>query len=186
MCDTDDVRLRPTMPDQPVFRLRFDVRAADRVFERRLRPIAIEARTLCVEQQAEQEEGDAESGHVLIKGVETPGSAGFSTTPTPRLIATRQTEGPALALSRGLDRDRAVDESGNQVSVFGRLGARPFTRAEMDRLFMRNGQLYAVSSEPPGKPLRFVRPERPVAGPEGGPVVQPLAPTTERLLPGRR
>jgi hypothetical protein len=122
----------------------------------------------------------------LIAPSETPGNAGFSPTPTPRLIATRHTEGPALVLSRGIDRDRAVDESGHQVSVFGRLGARPFTRPEMERLFVRNGQLYTVSAEPPGKPVRFVRPERPTGAVEGAPVVQPQAPTTERLLPGRR
>jgi hypothetical protein len=121
----------------------------------------------------------------LISPGETPGSAGFSPTPTPRLIATRQTEGPALALSRGLDRDRAVDESGNQMSVFGRLGARPFNRTEMERLFMRGDRVFAVSSEPPGKPGRFVRPERATSAP-GAPAVQPLAPTSERLLPGRR
>ena len=31
----------------------------------------------------------------------------------------------ALALSKGLDRDRAVDETGGQIAVFGRLGSRP-------------------------------------------------------------
>src|SRR5581483_1490668 len=45
---------------------------------------------------------------------------GFSPTPRPELIATYKTKGPAVALSKGLDRDRAVDESGNQVAVFGR------------------------------------------------------------------
>ncbi|MBM2841098.1 MAG: hypothetical protein HW412_1626, partial [Bacteroidetes bacterium] len=55
---------------------------------------------------------------------ETPGYLGFSPKPTPQLIATRRMGGTALAISKGLDRDRAVDESGNQVSVFGRLGSR--------------------------------------------------------------
>ena len=80
----------------------------------------------------------------------TPGNFGFSPRPSPRLIATYPTRGPALAISKGLDRDRAVDESGNQVAVFGRLGARPFTLAEMQRLYLRNGQLYTVTDEPPG------------------------------------
>ncbi len=39
-----------------------------------------------------------------------------------------------LVLSRGLDRDRAVDETGNQLAVFGRRGARPFNREELQRL----------------------------------------------------
>jgi len=38
-------------------------------------------------------------------------------------------------LSKGLDRDRAVDESGNQLAVFGRRGARPFRLDEMQKLF---------------------------------------------------
>ncbi|MGH9364837.1 MAG: LVIVD repeat-containing protein, partial [Thermoanaerobaculia bacterium] len=67
----------------------------------------------------------------------TPGNFGFSPRLSPRLIATYPTRGPALAISKGLDRDRAVDESGNQVAVFGRLGARPFTLAEMQRLYLR-------------------------------------------------
>ena len=64
----------------------------------------------------------------LISANDTPGAYGFSPRPTPQLIATYQTHGPAVALSRGLDRDRAVDETGNQIAVFGRRGARPFNR----------------------------------------------------------
>ncbi|HEV7238015.1 MAG TPA: hypothetical protein VGQ36_02165 [Thermoanaerobaculia bacterium] len=75
----------------------------------------------------------------------TPGYAGFSPRPAPRLIAKRHTHGPALAISKGLDRDRAADESGNQVSIFNRIGARPMTLDEMRRLYMRNGKLYTVS-----------------------------------------
>jgi hypothetical protein len=74
----------------------------------------------------------------------TPAYAGFSPRPSPRLIAQRHTHGPALAISKGLDRDRAVDESGHQVSVFNRIGARPMTLEEMQRLYLRNGQLYTV------------------------------------------
>ncbi|HET7710329.1 MAG TPA: hypothetical protein VFL80_00210, partial [Thermoanaerobaculia bacterium] len=83
----------------------------------------------------------------------TPGYAGFSPRPAPRLIATRHTHGPALQVSKGLDRDRAVDESGNQVSIFNRLGARPMTLPEMQRLYLRNGQLYSVSDVPETPPL---------------------------------
>jgi hypothetical protein len=123
----------------------------------------------------------------LISPGETPGNSGFSPLPTPRLIATYPTRGAALTLSKGMDRDRAVDESGNQVSVFGRLGSRPFTRAEMERLFLRDGKVFTVADRPPGKPSTWVPPPKPEgeAVPEG-PVVQPEAPRQERLLPGRR
>ena len=67
-----------------------------------------------------------------------PEYAGFSPRPRPELIATFNTKGDALAVSKGLDRDRAVDESGNQVSVFGRRGARPFTYNEVLRLLKTN------------------------------------------------
>jgi len=70
--------------------------------------------------------------------------SGFSPRPTPKLIATAHTRGPALAISKGLDRDRAVDESGNQLAVFGRRGARPLNRAEAQSLYLRGGQLYTV------------------------------------------
>ena len=74
--------------------------------------------------------------------------SGFSPRPTPKLIATAKTRGPALAISKGIDRDRAVDESGNQISVFGRRGARPLNLAESQALYLRNGQLYRVTDEP--------------------------------------
>ncbi len=61
---------------------------------------------------------------------------GFSPDPKPQLIATRRTDSPALALSKGLDRDRAVDETGGQIAVMGRIGARPFTRAEMQKMYL--------------------------------------------------
>jgi hypothetical protein len=73
---------------------------------------------------------------------------GFSPAPRPELIAWAKTPSPALALSKGLDRDRAVDETGGQIAVFGRLGSRPFTRPEMERLFRnRRGQLFKVSDD---------------------------------------
>jgi hypothetical protein len=73
---------------------------------------------------------------------------GFSPAPVPELIAWAKTPSPAIALSKGLDRDRAVDETGGQIAVFGRLGSRPFTRAEMERLFLtRSGVPWKVSDE---------------------------------------
>jgi hypothetical protein len=75
--------------------------------------------------------------------------SGFSPGPTPKLIATAHTRGPALALSKGIDRDRAVDESGNQIAVFGRRGARPLNRAEMRSLYIhsRSGEAYSVTDD---------------------------------------
>jgi LVIVD repeat len=79
-----------------------------------------------------------------------PNFAGFSPKPVPKLIATYHTKRPALAISRGIDRDRAVDETGNQLAVLGRRGARPFNRDELHRLYLRDGQLYTVTNTPPG------------------------------------
>ncbi len=57
---------------------------------------------------------------------------------------------PLRAISKGIDRDRAVDESGNQLAVFGRRGARPLNRAEALRLYIhsRTGEFYSVADEP--------------------------------------
>ncbi|MFC0102911.1 hypothetical protein [Sphingopyxis terrae] len=77
---------------------------------------------------------------------DNPGLYGFSPAPTPELIAWAKTPSPALALSKGLDRDRAVDETGGQMAVFGRVGSRPFTRPEMEKLFLNSkGLVYKVS-----------------------------------------
>ena len=73
---------------------------------------------------------------------------GFSPAPVPEMIAWARTPSPAIALSKGLDRDRAVDETGGQMAVFGRLGSRPFNRPEMERLFMtRSGVPWKVSDD---------------------------------------
>jgi len=89
----------------------------------------------------------------LVSSNETPGAMGFSPRPRPRLIATRKTHGPALAISKGLDRDRAVDESGNQVAVFGRRGGRPLNLEEMRRMYVRDGNVWTVTDQPPGAPI---------------------------------
>ncbi len=84
--------------------------------------------------------------------------AGFSPRPEPQLIATYKTTGDALAVSKALDRDRAVDESGNQIAVFGRRGARPFTFDEVQRMLRTNegkGEPFTVSDEPASDPRRF-------------------------------
>ena len=61
---------------------------------------------------------------------------GFSPEPKPVLIASYPTKSPALSLSRALERDRGVDETGGQVAVFGRVGSRPLNLEEMQRLFL--------------------------------------------------
>ncbi len=75
----------------------------------------------------------------LISPDTVPGAMGFSPRPNPRLIATYHTHGDALAVSRGLDRDRVVDETGGQTVVFGRRGARPFHLDELRRFYWRPG-----------------------------------------------
>ncbi len=97
-----------------------------------------------------------------------PNFYGFSPPPKPELIAWAHTPTPALALSKGLDRDRAVDETGHQIAVFGRLGSRPFTRPEMEKFFIDwTGKPYRVSNDP--GPGDFVGSRRPVTSlpPEG-------------------
>jgi hypothetical protein len=72
----------------------------------------------------------------LTSPASQPNLYGFSPEPRPTLIARFPTRTPALALSRPLERDRAVDETGGQIAVFGRRGSRPFTLAEMQRLYL--------------------------------------------------
>jgi hypothetical protein len=45
-----------------------------------------------------------------------------------------------------------VDESGNQLAVFGRRGSRPFNKEEFQKLYLRGGSLYTVSNTPPTPP----------------------------------
>ena len=61
---------------------------------------------------------------------------GFSPEPRPQLIATYPTRKPALSLSKGLDRDRGVDETGGQICRVrpARL-QRPLNLEEMQRLY---------------------------------------------------
>ena len=101
---------------------------------------------------------------VQLTGPETPGNDGYSPRPTPKLIATKPTKGEALAVARGVDRDRAVDESGNQIAVFGRIGARPLNLSEQQKMFFKYGKLWQVSDDPRhpmyGRPLDYTPPGR--------------------------
>ncbi len=72
---------------------------------------------------------------------------GFSPDPKPQLIAWYPTRNAALSLSRGLERDRGVDESGNQIAIFGRIGSRPFRLDEMQKLYLKpDGTPWTVSN----------------------------------------
>ncbi len=91
---------------------------------------------------------DGRNGLVVIQLTDpdrVPGFYGFSPPVRPIVIARKQMAGPALAISKPLDRDRAVDETGNQVSVLGRLGSRPFTLDEMKKMFLNSeGKVWTV------------------------------------------
>jgi hypothetical protein len=93
----------------------------------------------------------------LISPDTVAGAQGFSPRPNPKLIATHHTKGEAICVSRGLERDRVVDETGGQTVVFGRRGSRPFHLNEMERFYRhaeavdakdvdlaRKGELYRV------------------------------------------
>ena len=85
----------------------------------------------------------------LTSPVTQPNFYGFSPAPKPELIAWARTPQASLALSKGLDRDRAVDETGGQIAIFGRLGSRPMTRDEMGRFFTDAwGRPYRVTDAP--------------------------------------
>jgi hypothetical protein len=74
-----------------------------------------------------------------------PGFYGFSPPVKPMVIATKRLAGIAMGITKPLDRDRAVDETGHQVSVMGRIGSRPFNLDEMRRMFLtREGKVWAV------------------------------------------
>ena len=96
---------------------------------------------------------------VQLTGPHTPGNTGCSPRPTPELIATHKLpdHAEALAISRGLDRDRAVDEAGNQIAVFGRVGARPMNLAEQRKMYLRDGKVWTVDDDPKSPLYRWLR-----------------------------
>jgi hypothetical protein len=90
-----------------------------------------------------------------------PGHFGYAPYPeNPELIATFPTKGRALAVSEGLVRDRYVDDSGNQISVFNRKGSRPFNLKEMHRMYMRDSKVYFVTDEPTTKAAEWKEAEK--------------------------
>lgn len=81
----------------------------------------------------------------MISPENVPGYMGFSPPPSPKLIATFPTRGIAVAVSRGLDRDRVVDETGNQTVVFGRRGSGPLNEKDAATFFRKpDGSPYRV------------------------------------------
>jgi hypothetical protein len=78
------------------------------------------------------------------------GTNGFSPRPTPRLCASYATGGAAVSISTGMIRDRGVDESGNQIGVYGRIGSRPLNKAEREAFYLRKGQIYRVDDQATG------------------------------------
>ncbi len=86
---------------------------------------------------------------IQLMSPETPGYEGFAPRPTPRLVATFHPHGgKILNVARGLDRDRAVDENGHQIGVFGRVGARPLNHEEQRKMYLHLGLPYFVSDDP--------------------------------------
>jgi hypothetical protein len=74
---------------------------------------------------------------------------GFSPEPKPQVIAVHKTRTPALSVSRALERDRAVDETGGQVAVFGRIGSRPLTLEEQRKMYLKpDGMPWTVKDNP--------------------------------------
>jgi hypothetical protein len=97
---------------------------------------------------------------VQLTSPDTPGNEGFSPRPTPKLVATYKLKhgGEIRSVSKGLDRDRAVDESGHQLGVFGRVGARPLNGEEQRKLYLYGGKPWYVTDDPKDTVYRDTRP----------------------------
>jgi hypothetical protein len=97
---------------------------------------------------------------VQLTNANRPDNNGFSPRPLPELIATYELphHGHALSISKGIDRDRAVDESGNQIAVFGRVGARPLNKLEQN-IYLRNGLPWRVSNDPFDSDIFIIDPD---------------------------
>jgi hypothetical protein len=97
-------------------------------------------------------DGDGGLKVVQLFSPETqPNFYGFSPDVKPALIARYKTRHAALSVSRGLERDRAVDETGGQIAVLGRIGSRPFTLEEMQKLYLdKDGKPWFVDDHVEG------------------------------------
>jgi hypothetical protein len=94
---------------------------------------------------------DGKNGLKVVRLIDTgtPGYLGWSPQPVPEVIATIKTRGPALSVAEGYKRDRPNDESGNQIGISNRLGARPFNQGELARFYLRNNELFTVENLTP-------------------------------------
>jgi hypothetical protein len=94
---------------------------------------------------------DGKNGLRVVRLIDTatPGHIGWGPAPMPELIASVKTAGPALSVAEGYKRDRAVDESGNQIGISNRLGAHPFNAKDLDRVLKRNRELITVENSTP-------------------------------------
>jgi hypothetical protein len=88
----------------------------------------------------------------LTSPASQPKFYGFSPVPKPELIASYATAAPALSLSKGLDRDRAVDETGHQIAVFGRRGSGPLSLEDSRRLYLNADGTPWFIQKPDAKP----------------------------------
>jgi hypothetical protein len=126
----------------------------------------------------------------MISPDREPNSYGFTPRPKPLLIATYPTKHHALSVSRGLDRDRVVDETGGQTVVFGRRGSRPFHLDEMNKFLRhKDGELFKVEDTR----MKLVEEEQTIAGikvkvprtvletKNGSPVTAPKWPTPPKV-----
>ena len=77
-----------------------------------------------------------------------PGFYGFSPDPKPELVAQYPTDAPAVAVTRPLERDRAVDETGGQIAVFGRLRPALYQDDMRSLVFDENGKPWTVTDTP--------------------------------------
>jgi hypothetical protein len=103
---------------------------------------------------------------VQLTSPELQHNHGFSPRPHPVLISTFPIphHGHAYAIAEGIDRDRAIDEAGNQLAVFGRVGTRPLNLQEQYKMYLRSGKVWRVTDDPRdkefyGEPRPYRRPE---------------------------
>ena len=153
-------------PREPRFELSFN--AGGRIWANDVKVAATNASSYAYVAAGSAEDKDAQSGLYVLQLTGNASEAdpyatgramGSDPKPEPRLIAVYPTGEPALSVSEGVDRDRAVDEAGHQIAVFGRIGSRPFTHEELMRLLSFGGE-----GEQAGQPLAVPRLEqRPVS-----------------------
>jgi hypothetical protein len=113
-----------------------------------------------------------------------PNFYGFSPEPKPELIGWQKTSSPLTSISKGLDRDRGVDETGGQIAIFGRIGSRPFTLEEQRAMYLdANLNPWFVTDE---VRLQDMRPPPRPAPPRRAASSAPPAPKPEPFLERRR